>query len=622
MVPRQFTFLPSNGSQRAKAGDDGRTCEYSHWIRYNTFYGLAITTTLASLLLAADFFQWRATGYFFRVVSDFPASVALFVQMLAAFFGLIHVAVVCRLINFALRIRLTRESVTLDVLRTWVDMSIPRVDWDLPLRFFFPVAFIVFLSLLPAALWAGSMTPLLSPSITTMTLNTPSYRDVSMIKEYPLEIGKGGPSRRLAKGLFTYSVGVQHIGSILSSAASASTVGKNSRSRTHPKFDNTPFSYKGRSYGVGAPVGLTDISISSNKQAASYIYQEEGYLTDVECIYNSTSNFTLSSGPVSGEWIYAASGKLPDSVDGGEYSNYIGHDSKAIVAMAVAYSEKSTRRYIAITAGESYSFLNNTQCELNFTPTLFNVSVDLLNFNISVSPLNTVPDFNPQRNLTRTMVRQFELISNDLTNLYVSLLGDALNSSIAAYNMSQPNSNRNGFTQAEATLGGVTNSIIAMADDMLVAYASAQLIVGGVWSTQSAQVYMNAIRFGQPAYIYAIFGLNLCIMLAVAAEAVRTRGWEKLGRFNYLDPRDLIMAASRGGHKVAQAGDKLAREEGKKTMKRVWLLSDPDEGNGTLAVRMQGDDNGHVSIVLAGENSTPVAHLDDAEEPCQVKDGT
>ncbi|KAF2465424.1 uncharacterized protein BDR25DRAFT_306583 [Lindgomyces ingoldianus] len=532
--------------------------------------------------------------------------------MLAAFFGLIHVAVICRLINFALRIRLTKESVTLDVLRTWVDMSIPRLDWDLPLRFFFPVVFIVFLSLVPAALWAGSITPLLAASTTTASLLIPSYEDVSMIKEYPSELGKGGPSLRNSKGLFTYSVGTQHIGNILSSAASASSVGKTSKFRSHPKFDNTQFSYKGRSYGVGAPVGLTDVFISSNRQAAGYVYQEEGYLTNVTCRYNTTSDFKLS-GPVN-EWIYAASGNLPDSFEGEEYSNYIGHDEKAIVAMGVAFSDHSPRRYLAITAGESYGFLNNTQCEFDFTPTLFNISVDLSNFNISVSPLNTVQDFNPQRNLTRTMVRQFELISNDLTNLYVSLLGDAFNSSIAAFNMSQSTSNRNPFSESEATLGGVTNSITAMADDMLVAYASAQLMTGHLFTTQTARVYVYAIRFGQPAYIYAIFGLNLCIIVAVAAEAVRTRGWKRLGRFNYLDPRDLIVAASRGGHGVADAGDAMAQEENKKTMKRVWLLSDPDEGNGALAVRMQGDDHGHVSIVLAGENSVPIAHLEEAEE--------
>jgi hypothetical protein len=415
-----------------------------------------------------------------------------------------------------------------------------------------------------------------------------------MIKEYPIEIGKTGPSLRNQKGFFTYSVGVQNIGNLLSSAASASSVG--TRPPVHPKFDNTQFSYVGRSYGVGAPAGLTDLLITSNNQAAGYVYEETGYLCNVTCIYNRTSAFHLT--PTVDEWIFEAAGNLPDSIDSPEVSSYIGHDSKAIVAIGVAHSELSPRRYLAITAGSSYAFLNSTQCTLDFAPTLFNVTVDLSNSNITVSPIQPAPDFNPQRNLTRTVVRQFELMSNDLTNLYVSLLGDAFNSSIAAYNMSRASVSRDPFTEAEATLMGLTNSITAMADDMLVAYASAQLMLASQTVTTSATVYVFALQFGQRGYIYSMFIFNGLVMLLVMAEALRTRGWKELGRFNYLDPRDLVIAGSRGGIEMARMADEW---HGRK-MKRFWLLSDPDEGNGGLEVRVRdGDEEGKVAIVVAGK---------------------
>lgn len=589
---RQFTFPPS---ERRATGPDGRTLRYSHWRRYNTFYGLAFTTTLATTLLLAEVYHWRVTGYFFKLANRFPGSVALVVQILAAFFGLLHVAVICKLINYALRLRLTRVSVSLDVLRTWVDLTIPRIDWDLPLRFFFPVLFIVFLSLVPAALWAGSMTPSVSRTTMNGMLLVPSYEDVNYIKEYPMMIGSAGPSLRTQKGFFTYSVGQQQSGQLLSSAASASSMGRGPR--VHRKLDNTQFSYRGRSYGVGAPIGLMDQGILSNSQVAGYVYQEEGYLANVTCTYNATSNFVLS-GPVN-EWIYAASGNLPDSVDGGEYSNYIGHDGRAIVAIGVSFSERSPRRYLAIAAGEAYGFLNSTQCEFDFIPTLFNVTVDVGNLNITVKPAATMRDFNPQRNITRAVVRQFELMSNDMTNLYVSLLGEAFNSSIAAYKMSRFAS-PDPLTEEEATLAGLTNSITAMADDMLVAYASAQLMVGRMFTQQPAKIYVYALQFGQPGYIYAIFSLNFVIICAVVFEAVRTVGWSSLGRFNYLDPRDLIIAASRGGAQTAHAADAIMDKRDGKKMKHVWLLSDPDEGNGSLVVNLQGDRDGHVKIVVAG----------------------
>jgi hypothetical protein len=595
---RQFTFQPED---RRPTGNCGRTTRHSHWRRYNTFYGLAITTTLSTILLLAQVNEWRVTGQIFILANRFPGSVALVVQMLAALFGLLHVAVITKLINYALRLRLAKVSVSLDVLRTWVDMTIPRVDWDLPLRFFFPVLFVVFLSLVPAALWAGSMTPSVSQTTENGMLLIPSYEDVSMIKEYPMMIGSAGPSLRTQKGFFTYSVGQQQSGQLLASAAQASSAG--TELHVHRKLDNTQFNYKGRSYGVGAPVGLMDQGISSNTQVAGYIYHEMGYLANVTCTYNATSNFTLS-GPVN-EWIYAASGNLPDSDEGPEYSNYIGHDGKAIVAMGVAFSENSPRRYLAIAAGEAYSYLNNTQCEFEFTPTLFNVTVDMGMLNVTVTPAGSMRDFNPQRNITRTVMRQFELMSNDMTNLYVSLLGEAFNSSIAAYKMSRASASRDPIPEEEAVLAGLTNSMTAMADDMLVAYASAQLMVGRMFTQQPATVYVYALQFGQPGYIYAIFALNLLVIFAVVFEAVRTVGWSKLGRFNYLDPRDLIIAASRGGADIAAAADDIMERRQGKRMKHIWLLSDPDEGNGSLVVNLKGDEDGHVKIVVGdGQQET------------------
>ncbi|EDU41029.1 hypothetical protein PtrSN002B_008117 [Pyrenophora tritici-repentis] len=608
---RQFTFLPTD---RRATGDDGRSMKYSHWGRYNTFYGLSLTTTLSTILLLAQLYEWRVTGQLFALANKFPGSAALVVQLLAASFGLLHLAVICKLFNYALRIRLARVSVSLDVLRTWVFMTLMKVDWDLPLRFFFPVLFTAFLSLVPAALWAGAMTASVSTTVQGGSLLIPSFEDVSLIKEYPMMIGSAGPSLRTQKGFFTYSVGQQQSGQILAAAAEASS---GLEPHIHRKPDNTQFSYLGRSYGVGAAVGLMDQSITSNTYAAGYIYEEMGYLANVTCSYNRTSDFTLS-GPVN-EWIYAASGNLPDSEEGPEYSNYIGHDGKAIVAIGVAFSERSPRRYLSIAAGEAYAFLNNTQCEFDFTPTLFNITVDIGSLNITVTPVKTVPDFNPERNITRTVLRQFELMSNDMTNLYVSLLGEAFNSSIAAYRMSRASQNLSATTEEEGVMHAVSESMISMADTMLVAYASAQLMVGKMSVQKPAEVHIYALKFGQPIYIYAIFTFNLLVICAVAFEAMRTSGWSGLGRFNYLDPRDLIIAASRGGADIASAADDIMERREGRRMKHLWLLSDPDVGNGSLIVNLKGDDDGHVKINVGSRQEGDGAATPDSQYPVDEK---
>ncbi|GKT49615.1 uncharacterized protein ColSpa_09796 [Colletotrichum spaethianum] len=243
--------------------------------------------------------------------------------------------------------------------------------------------------------------------------------------------------------------------------------------------------------------------------------------------------------------IFAVTGFVPDSVGSQQYSEYIGHDTKPIVAVGVAHSSESPRRYISIAAGQSYLALNATQCIVDFTPTLFNVSVGIRGRNITVSPVGEVEDFNPERNLTRTVVRQFELISNDLTSFYESVLGNAFLSSIAAWNMS---SSENGTVpEDEATLRGLENAITAMADSMLTAYGAAQLMVGNYSEARQAEVTIGVFVVGEKIYVIAVAVLNALVILAVAIEGLRTKGWQGLPSFDFSNPEWLIAASFRGG---------------------------------------------------------------------------
>jgi hypothetical protein len=141
-----------------------------------------------------------------------------------------------------------------------------------------------------------------------------------------------------------------------------------------------------------------------------------------------------------------------------------------------------------------------------------------------------------------------------------------------------------------------------------------------MFTQQPAKVYVYALQFGQPSYIYAIFSLNLVIIIAVVCEAFRTTGWSNLGRFNYLDPRDLIIAASRGGGDIAAAADDIMERREGKRMRHIWLLSDPDGGNGSLIVNLRGDQNGHVKIeVGAGQCEKDVERDVDSEYPADEK---
>jgi hypothetical protein len=47
-------------------------------------------------------------------------------------------------------------------------------------------------------------------------------------------------------------------------------------------------------------------------------------------------------------------------------------------------------RMIGIAAGSDYATLNNTQCTIDFQPAQFNVTVDTINRNITVTPIKGV----------------------------------------------------------------------------------------------------------------------------------------------------------------------------------------------------------------------------------------
>lgn len=96
-------------------------------------------------------------------------------------------------------------------------------------------------------------------------------------------------------------------------------------------------------------------------------------------------------------------------------------------------------------------------------------------------------------------------------------------------------------------------------DDILVAYASAQLIDSGLTVSVPALVYAEAIRIGSRGYIIASSVITIVIIIMVAIEAVRVRGWRAFPIFDYTDTRMLVASTSRGGNGLAEYVD---REEG------------------------------------------------------------
>jgi hypothetical protein len=461
-------------------------------------------------------------------------------------------------------------------------MSIPTMNWDLPAGHLISLLLFICFTIVPSAFWAASLTPLLTQTNHNVQLLIPNYQNSTLIKEYAT--AESGPSTRKRQGVFTYSVGLDLLGDLLSSAASATPM--DGGTRLHKKIDNTWFFFANRSYGVGASVGLSDHSILNNKLALSYKYYELGYMADTRCKYNKTTDYRLNNTTNTNAWIYTAEGSLPDSVAGPEKSFYVGHSMDSIVAVGVARkvsrsdgsgskqgqlnssevnadrTGRNLTRYMGFAAGKKYSFLNNIQCSVVFVPTEYMVSVDLRGRNITVRPLGVADSALTARSpgsyifkdrIPNTVMRQFALLADDETNLYVSMVGKAFISSITDYRTAQATLNRSLLNTDQIVLGGVENSVNAMVDDMLVAYASAQVMVENSTLAVHGTLSISAFKIGGRFYIVLGFLFNAMLVALTIFEWWRTRSWARLCWFDYSDLRHVAVASSAGGKELGDA---------------------------------------------------------------------
>ena len=559
--------VPSSPDDKAFGSAEGLNTYEKH--KYRGFLGLAVTTIFSILLLVADVRQAAFSGHFYTTVTQYRASISIAVQIISAAFGVLQVSILCRLFNYASRIYLARRPVPLRVLPFWSSINLASIRWSLSLTHLIPLLLFIFTCAIPAALWAGAISPVSTITTASITLDVPQYSKLSNVKEWPSEVNSSGPRLRNEKGLFTYSPGVQYAELLTQALSTATTL--DGSARQHVKYDNSNFVYVGRSFGAGASVGLADSMVQGDSLATSYRYQEDGYTTATSCIYNSSAGFHLEPDRL---MLYAATGFLPDSV-AAEYSVYVGHGMDAIMSIGVAREQASNStgpKYLGIAAGTSYADLNTTQCETRFKPTLFDVTVDTVNKTIAVAPTDQpADDIEPTGRLTHALQRQFELYSNDLTNIYESILGNAINFSISDYAtfLQSPSYHGPPKSAEEINLAGLTNAITAMTDDLLVTYASAQLMIAHETLAVPAELSVRAVRFGQTVYVIAVFVINCIIILVVVEEAIRLRSWKFLGEFDYSDLSSLAIASSRGGLRLAY----MVPEKPSESRKMVQLRS-------------------------------------------------
>lgn len=360
----------------------------------------------------------------------------------------------------------------------------------------------------------------------------------------------------------------QSQGAFLVQASTASS--RDGKVVTHPKLDLTTFQFAGRSYGVGASVGLhtpTDVK--------SFQYFEDGYLTSVECMTNNTlpaqlnlvfnataydaSNTILPS-------VWAPSGYLPNS-DVKLSTDLLGISlSGNYSVFGVLGSSNAGRFMYRMVPGRGYTMFQDMQCELFFTPARFNVSVDVVNGMIQVAPFenSTHYDVDPTGVIkVQTFQQLWAFAAMDSTQLN-SIVGRAFVTNVA--NVAQAHGSpipgpqseinaelANGATTDAIRYQGVAEAIESIVDNSLLAFGLTQVLVANDTAPSSLQAVASAVRFGTPGYTYAVFAMAMLTTVVYLVELALTRCWKRVEAFDISDMKTSIIGASAGGTQIANA---------------------------------------------------------------------
>jgi hypothetical protein len=310
-------------------------------------------------------------------------------------------------------------------------------------------------------LWAGAITPVLTTVPYPSTILIPQYTpDVDALywnrtDSNFIQLGADS-TNSTALGDFSFFPVYPFGGRILNTAASSST-------KAHDKYDNSRFSYLGRSFGVGASVGLAG-DILNIPNVESYTYFETGYRTNVSCITNSTSAFYIAPLNETRYFYlpidYVAVVILPNSnvskimtpfytgsntvnLTLPEYTTaypIIGFETESPL-LAVGAVSGNGRNMLGLASSGAildqypkYQFLNQTQCEVTFTPRTFQVTVNTTGLLIQVSDVGeadellvdpTTAKFGAGMGvLAQRSLIQILLLSFINTSLYTSVVGD------------------------------------------------------------------------------------------------------------------------------------------------------------------------------------------------------
>ncbi|KAK3072703.1 hypothetical protein LTR53_006324 [Teratosphaeriaceae sp. CCFEE 6253] len=474
--------------------------------------------------------------------------------------------VVSSLINFATRIQLFRAPTTVSTLSFWSAVSIPRFDAKLARTRLAPVALMLSLNTLLAALWTGSLTPLATvtsrddgemlvpffnqPLVRTMY---PRESDGAIITQCGNVSDPRGPQYRVLDNCIVLT----KLGNLIQTASTATTL---LVPREHPKLGNSTWTYKGRSYGKGSSAGV--LNLTNTKYHATdggYAYNESGYMTSVSCDTqpNSTTIFPFTDtgaesgllGLWSSDTVVLDTGNISIPPFDVAAPRFDGYNTQPFGYFAWTAFPYQGAHYIATAIQpDSWAHGQNILCNVFFTPMNFTTNVSRIDRVITVTPQSELAALAQTGNIADAIMLDLDLLSRMGSSsmawgaLYYAILA---NQPTAATLVATGNGTASGVSPWEQSWElALQNAITEVADDLLTYQGFLALARdAGEAVAQPVQRHFAAVRIGQTPYHVAQLVISLVPCAAYLAEVLRTRYWRRLPAFDFLDVKALTLAA-------------------------------------------------------------------------------
>ena len=257
----------------------------------------------------------------------------------------------------------------------------------------------VFASSIPAILWTGALTPVLSTKPTTHMLPIPTYSNWTGFTAYVTD--NATYTLNTAQGTCTWLPHFNLQRSMLQAARDASYQSDvNGGLLPQSKLDRTGFTYTTRSYGMSASVGLKDSADEGRAfgvPVTRYTCSEIGLFLSASCSYNKSWKIFLYAFPVLDDWslhVFNAVGYPPNDASTMHAAAALSPDD--VLAMAAGSNGvqfKYTTYHMALASGNAtgkYRRLDQIQCQILFEPKRFSIVVNITWKTIAVTPKETV----------------------------------------------------------------------------------------------------------------------------------------------------------------------------------------------------------------------------------------